>query len=420
MLKAASLFYATVISLIIAILSSSLLLFSYFNNQEKLIYSKQETIYRNVISGIRLIMATDSLLSEGQKNTVDLFGNKTDSVTLQSMDWGGFKVALSVAYSGNRKCNRAALYGIVPDTINKAALYLVDNGKPLTLCGKTFIKGTCYLPRAGIKRGYIEGKNFEGNELVYGTVKQSNKALPVVGKRIIERLKSVYAKKSFQYDSIIYYRGGIGSDSLTNSFFSKTIVIYSHDKIIINSGEVISGNIIIHSDTEIAVESHCEMQDIILTAPIVKIKDSFTGNIQVFASDSICIGAKCLLQYPSLLTILKEKINNSNSVVKMDQGSSISGNIFAYNGMESSQMQVVVAINEKDTVTGSIYSNGDVDLKGLVYGNVTCNQLMLKTTNSEYEGYLMDATIDCTKLSKYFVYADLLPAKKKSIVKWVY
>jgi hypothetical protein len=420
MLKAASLFYATVISLIIAIISSSLLLFSFFNNQEKLIYSNQERIYRNVISGIRLIMASDTLLSEDQKSIIDLFGNKADSVALQSIAWGGFKVALSIAYSGNKKCNKAAIYGIVPDTINKSALYLVDNGKPLTLCGKTFIKGTCYLPKAGIKRGYIEGKNFEGDELVYGLIKQSNKALPVVSKKIIERLKSVYTKKGFQDDSVINYTGGISNDSLTNSFFSKTIAIYSHDKIIINSGEFCSGNIIIHSDTEIEVEQHCKMQDIILTAPIVKIKDSFTGNIQVFASDSICIGAKCVLQYPSLLTILKEKINNSNSVIKMEPGSSISGNIFAYNGMQSTQTQVLVCINEKDTVIGSIYSNGNVDLKGLVYGNITCNQIMLKTTNSEYEGYLMDATIDCTKLSKYFVYADLLPAKKKSIVKWVY
>jgi len=140
MLKAGSLLYATVMALIIAILSSSLMLFSYFKEQEKIVYLTQEVLFRNALSGIHLAIASDSLISVGDNKYFDLYGNNTDSVVIKKMNWGSYQVILSKAFLKSKSQRKAALIGSVPDSTCKSALYLQDNGKPLTLCGKTLIK----------------------------------------------------------------------------------------------------------------------------------------------------------------------------------------------------------------------------------------------------------------------------------------
>jgi hypothetical protein len=419
MLKAASLFYATVIALIIAILSSSLLLFSFFKQQERILYLRQESVCRNVVSGIRLIMAEDSLWPEGQKKIVDLFGNNSDSVSLQAYTWGGYRVALCVAYSGNKRNSKAILFGAVPDSTVRTAMYITDNGKPITLCGKTVIRGLCYLPEAGVKRGYIEGKNYEGDELIKGEVKKSDKQMPGLPKSIIQHLHAIFSKKAYALDSVVNCNGIITKDSLTNSFFNKSLRLYSHSNITIDANAYLSGNIKIISDTQIVVKSGCVMKDVILIAPIVRIQDEFNGDLQIFAIDSIVIGKNCILNYPSVLAISKQRIGANNSAIIIGEKCKVTGNLFAYNEMSATRKQIIININKYDTVNGMVYTNGDVDIKGVVYGNITCNQLSLKTASSEYEGYLMDATIDITKLSNYFVGADFVTSKHKSIAKWV-
>jgi len=417
MLKAASLFYATVIALVISILSGSLLLFSYFNQQEKEMYSREEKVCRNAISGIHLLMAQDSLISP--KKLIDLFGDGTDSVSLQTFNWGAFKLASCIAFSGKNKNSKAAMIGVLPDSNLKSSIYLTDNGKPLTLCGKTNIRGVCYLPQAGIKRGYIEGKSFVGNELISGTIKKSDKMLPALSKNILQWIHKIYSIASRSADSVIYCHSVLSKDSLSNSFFNKTLQLYSHGIITVEPNMYASGNIKIVSDTMVKIKAGCTMHDVIIIAPMVIMDERFNGEIQVFATDSIGIGKHCSLNYPSVLVISEQKVRVKNSTVSIDEKSNLAGNILAYNEMPATHQQILVSISKEDTVRGMIYTNGDVDVKGVVYGNIMCNQFFLKTTSSEYEGYIMDATVDITKLSKYFVSANLITSKNKSIAKWV-
>src|SRR3982751_1192426 len=97
MIKASSLFYAIVISIIIAIISSSFILFAYvsrieFDNQEL-----QQRLNLNVQSGLNLLLSKQLLIEPNQSKTIDLYGNGEDSVFLQRKLWGAFEVIYATA-----------------------------------------------------------------------------------------------------------------------------------------------------------------------------------------------------------------------------------------------------------------------------------------------------------------------------------
>jgi hypothetical protein len=418
MLKAGSLFYATVMALIIAILSSSLMLFSYFKEQEKTVYLAQETLCRNVISGIHLAIASDSLISVGSSKSYDLFGNNTDSVSIEKMNWGSYQVILSKAFSRLKSRRKAAIIGFLPDSTCKAALYLQDNGKPLTLCGKTFVRGICYLPQSGVKRGNMEGKYFNGSELINGKIKSSSYTMPAIARDAMDQMQSYFSARKPLNDSI--YSPSGQHDSISNSFFNKTIRIYSHDKVVLSSGSYYKGNIIITSDTEVIVSGNCFAKDIIIYAPIVRIESLFNGDLQVYGRDSICVAKEVRFTYPSVLGIIKNKVSTKGSDILLGSQVSVAGNIFGYNEMESTNEQMLVTIGKDDTISGQVYTNGEVDIRGIVYGNITCSHFITKSSKGVYEDYLVDVTIDMDNRSKYFLNSVLVKSTAKSIVKWVY
>lgn len=420
MLKGGSLLYATVIALIIAILSGSLMLFSYFKEQEKNIYLTQETLFRNVLSGVHLALASDSIITVGVDHYIDLWGNNTDSVFIRKINWGGYQVILSKTFSKTISRQKAVLIGSLPDTTCKAALYLQDNGKPLTLCGKTFINGTCYLPQAGVKWGNIEGKFFDGKELINGRTKLSSPVLPAIDSKMIDKLQSYFFEKKPLNDSMMYYVPTDAHDSILNSFFNKTIRIYSHNRITLSNGSYYSGNILIVSDTEVVLTANCIVNNIIIYAPIVRVQSTFSGSLQIYARDSICVPQKACFIYPSVLGIIRSKVSTTNAAILLGNGVSFSGNIFGYNNMASTNEHVSINIGKTDTVRGQVFTNGEVTLDGIIYGNVICSHFIATYSSGQYEDYLLDATIDAEKRSQYYLNTLFVKSTAKSILKWVY
>jgi len=419
MLKGASLLYATVIALIIAILCSSLILFTYFKLQERATYSIQERICSNVLSGIHLLMNEDDKDSGSAQKIVDLYSNGTDSVLLKEINWGAYNVVVCSAFAGKRRMNKAAIIGDLCLHNDSTALYLADANKPLFLCGETVIKGTCCLPAAGVKRGYIEGKNYYGSVLVDGITKQSLKTIPVINPKLINYLESLVNAKQRSTDSAI---SGISSSGiLINSFFHRTAYIHTQQAITLSRGTEYQGNIIICSDKLVTIQAGCMIRDVIISAPYIKVEENVSGTAQIFASDSMYIGKNCVFHYPSVIGLISNKINAGKiASVILDEGDSINGAVFADNEMPSTQRQVYLLVNKNTVINGDVYTNGTLDLKGAVYGFVTCNRITLKTMLGQYDNYLLDATIDAKKVSRNFVGSLLSYSNQKAIAKWVY
>jgi hypothetical protein len=420
MIKASSLFYAIVISIIIAIVSSSLILFAYLSRIEFENFEILQRLNLNATSGLNLLMSKQSLIELNQHKIIDLYGNKGDSVALSRKSWGAFEIIVSDGLFKNRSVTQIAQVGYYPDSAKSYSLYLTDQDKPLALCGNTKIKGTAFLPKTGVKRAYIEGQNFTGAIMIDGQVRTSEKTLPKFNKMLIDNIQSILSKKIInENDSVIAIETNLSGDSLNNSFKNRTIVITSDSALKISDG-LYSGNIAIISNKQITVSANAIIRDIIIAAPKIIIEKEFKGNLQAFASDSIIVNKDVSLYYPSVLGIVKGSSTLTLSAVVLNENDTLLGTIFSFKDDESILKEVVVVLKEKSFVTGQVYSNGYADVKGTIFGSLMSNKIILSTPSSIYENHLLNAVIDQTALSKHYTGINLVEESTvKKVVKWL-
>lgn len=420
MIKASSLFYAIVISLIIAIVSSSLILFAYLSRIEFDSFEMNQRMNLNADSGLNLLMSQQSVVEIGQEKTIDLYGKGEDSVFLSRKSWGAYEMVISKAVFKNFQAMRIAQIGYYPDSTDVYSLYLSDLDKPLALCGTTQLKGTAFLPKAGLKRAYIEGQNFVGNTLIDGQIRQSKTSLPEFNKALIANIQLIFSRKIIsENDSVIVIEKELSSDSLNNSFKNRTLVLSSANSIRISNG-IYQGNIAIVSDKQITVAADAVLKDVIIAAPRIIFEKEFTGNIQAFATDSIIVEKDVSLYYPSVLAIVKsDKLPNISAIV-LNENDTVMGNMFVFKSDSDPLQQVIIKLHDKSVVVGQLYSNGYIDIKGIVKGSVMCDKIILNTPSSVYENHLLNAVIDLPALSKHYAGINLVEeSKAKKVLKWL-
>ncbi len=418
--KATALFYAIAVSLIIAILSSLLIFYSYINTlhfERNLVIQKLQL---NAVSGLNILLTNQTLVSLGEKKTIDLFNEGSDSVELERKIWGGFEICTSKAFFKNDLSSKTALTGYDFFESNETSLYLCDLGKPLSLCGKTVLKGVCFIPKAGVKRGYIEGQNFYGDKLIDGTINTSQPQLPEVNKFSIKSMEELCADPFSVYDSIINMEETETGDTIFNSFMNKTLVIYKPGIFLLDKQDL-SGNIVVYSKKQIIVQPGSRLKDIILIAPSVIVEEEFSGSFQVFVKDSAVVKRKCNLQYPTLIGLISNEQSFNNAFIRIEEHVKITGILFAFSENSFTQKKVGINIGKDAELRGEVFSSGWIDLKGTVYGSLFCNRFILKTPSSVYENHLLNATVDFSKLSPHFAGIDLIEqSNHKKIVKWLF
>lgn len=420
MIKAGALFYAIVISLIIAITSSALILSAYLTRIQYENLEVKRQLNLNADSGIKLLLSKQSLVELNQEKTIDLFNKGIDSVILVRKFWGAYEIIISKAVFRNYSSARTAQVGFYPDNDHLYSLHLSDKDKPLALCGNTLIKGTAYLPKAGVKRAYIEGQSFSRSLLIEGKIIQSDRILPTFNTELIENINAVFFNKSItSNDSVLVIENVLTGDSLNNSFQNKTLVFSSSVPIIISDG-LYSGNIAVISDKQITVSSSAQLKDVLLFAPKIIIEKKFRGNIQVFASDSISIAEEVTLTYPSIVGLISSNISTSTPIIVLNKNDTIIGSVFIIKNQVAAMQPVRLLISEEAVVFGQVYSTGYVDLKGRINGSLMCDNIMLSTASSVYENHLLNAVIDVSKLPEHYTGINLVEESKvKKIVKWL-
>ena len=419
MLKGGALVYAIVLSLIVAIISSSLIVFSYIHSYTSASYMLIEKARLNSQSGFTLLLSGNEYLLS-KKQIIDLYDTQNDSVELVHQFWGAYEIISSTGFAKDTRINKTAIVGNNANNDTSLALYLANRNTPLAVCGKTSITGDCYLPEGNIKRTYIEGQNFIGNNIVTGKIHTAEKTVPELDKNLALSISNNFPYKNKAEDSLVSVNNTNFPDSANNSFANKTLYLYAKEKIRL-SDKLYEGNICIFSEKRIVVSASCSLNDVILIAPIIEIEKDFEGSLQAFASDTLLIGKKVLLHYPSVLGMVNTKsIENKNMYLFIDEEASITGSVFLYDSHPNNQKQLKIIVGNKSQITGELYSNGIIDLKGNVYGSVVCTKFVLKTPSSVYDNQLLNVTINRTKLPKHFVgLLNTANHQQKKVIKWL-
>lgn len=397
MIKAGALFYAIVLSLVIAIMTSSVMLFGYASRSSSDLHKAELRVLENAESGIQLLKSGELKLQFGEKTKVDLFGEETDSVELLVRSWGGFRLASSTAFFRSTSYKITALIGTRSDT-GSVSLYLTDKDKPLAVCGRTVINGSAMLPKAGIKRAYIEGQNFVGSEFVHGQISQSARKLPEFDRSLKKEIEALLAGHQFSVDDSILDVSGSLEATIENNFDNKTILIRSPGNFLIGPGKL-KGNIGIVSSGTMIVGNDVVLEDVILVAPKILFKKGVHGSFQAFASDSIILEEDVVLDYPSVLGLVQTKVMKSGILISKND--SVSGTVFSIR-KDDLTASSCIRLNKESFIYGQVYTNGWADVQGTIYGSLYCDAIQLKTPSSVYENHLLNAVIDGVKLSSHY------------------
>ncbi len=409
-LKAHALLFAIAISLIIGTLTLSFMLLAQYYRQMSTEDDSWLQMEWNIISAKAWLSSADeSQLPYHQSKEVDLFGDKNQLVHISLKPWGMFDIAHIQAFNSRDTICDRYLVGAIPDSSVASSLYIADNGRPILFAGNTLITGKSFLPESGVKRANIDGQYFTEKELTKGSIGKSTKDLPAINTKRLDAIKGLL--KPNHNEASYIFRNAFPDTMFTHSFAQKTIVYHFRNEITIRR-KTLKGNIIIISDTLISVNSDTELDGVILLAKNIKIAGSFKGRIQAFATDTLEVGTTANLKYPSVLGMLQsEKKSDAKSFLRIDKYTTVSGMVFQQ-ATTSEVGQSRLLLESETVIHGLVYGANMVQTSGKIFGNLTCQKVVLNTGYSIYENHLLNTTIDRTKLSKYYILPRLYEKSK--------
>jgi hypothetical protein len=411
------------IGVLIALLLSGLILYAYTFGYMK---SQSKGAIANVQladQGINYLL----LQKEPKADTTTLNWPTTEnqSVKAQLSQWGVFEKAIVTTQFRTKKFIKTALMGTLIEAQKSPTLFLQDTQSPLTLVGKTTIRGIAYLPFQGVKPGYITGNSYYGTELIYGTIKQSDAYLPKLTSSTINSFD--FYQKIFKIDNQEDFIA-LGTNKAINVSFKKhTKGFYSKDPIVLNY-EHITGNVIIKSEALIKVKSNTILKDVILIAPIIEIEDNTTGNFQAIASKTILVGKNCQLNYPSALILYQDNKENPDLYSRNDDNTNqifinsktvFKGCVCYFQTKEVSDFQTQLILETDAVIKGEVYCNGNFNLRGTVSGSVYTKQFIASRAAFTFVNHIYDGTIENTNIPSVFA-GMLFENQPKTIAKWLY
>lgn len=422
-LKAGALLSVVGISTIIALLLALMLLLLLYNRNDTSQLLRKLKLERNLESGTALLLSRAYADEAGEEELIDLFKEEVDSVSLQHYPWGLYEVAIIKSFEATDTMQKVFLKGNKVQNDKAYALYLKDDDRPLSVSGKTVIRGTAYLPPAGIRKAYIEDKAYEGDTTVYGALKNSEKQLPKINTALVEQLKKhFFDSLENRMDTVVSFN--TVKDSLNRSFYQTPLLLSSEDSISVENIRL-KGALIVVSKEAIYLPSSANVEQAIFIAPKIKIAKNFKGTLQAFAQDSILIEENVELAYPSAIGLIERR--NENTVqefspeIVIHKNARIHGVVFSVAASTATDFMNRIRIEPGCEVYGEVYADGMLELKGAVFGSVACQRFVLQTPSSLYDNFLLDATIDYTKRSGYYLESAFLQTSGKGgIVKWLW
>lgn len=408
-LKASALFYALLVSVMIAMICTAMIsmMYSYrflAQNNQKLLQ-----LITNVETGFSYLLQQKT--AKVGEQIIDLYQMQNDSIKLVTKTWGLFEVAQVQAFHQKQKMQKTALLGYQQD--RSTALSVADGYRPLVLCGGTKLKGNVYRPRAGIKSASVGNIPYTGVNLVEGQSLLSLQQSPLDSALLERRLNYLESLTSHITSDVI---NEILLDSIYQSFNEEVLVLHKKN---IHLKRHIQGQVIIKADSLIKIHSNAVIENAVLLAPFVEIDEGFTGNLQIFASEKVKIHDNVYLKYPSVVSLSEaHQYSHTGFDIQIGKGFRLEGLLLATRRANAPKIPKVKV--ESAQIMGDIFCIGILDIRAQVNGSVSCSSFQLRLEGKTYNNYLLDTQINASrKPVAYLAPNYLLDKPKKGIVKWL-
>ncbi len=337
--------------------------------------------------------------SNGRQELIHASG---DTSVITRRDWGAFRVIVSETRHKVGTVKRSAIVGYETDH-SHPALYIPERKQSLKLCGETRIEGVAFLGERGAERGHIARQSYKGDKLIYGKQKLSERSLPGLKSSLKTENIQKYRKNCVKIDPI---------DRDTNfSFSEKTRLVSVTSQLYLN--HKISGNVVLHSFDTIVVKANCQLENVIIVAPNVRFEGGFSGAVQVVAHETIRLGKKVKLNYPSALILHEEGRNETSDKhgIFLEEESQVLGGVLLFSQKPNSRKLLLLKM-EKGRIGGLVYNLGETELKGDVIGHLYTNKFTLRAGGGQYTNHLLNVRISSDLLPKEMIVPNWLKEEK--------
>jgi hypothetical protein len=410
-IKGHALMITVFLLLSVTIVISSLLFYSYYNKLQFKTWLLNRKLADNMESAKVYLNHVEEL--EGDK-ILDIFKNVEDSINVRWYQWGVYGVSCVKTTLGNIHKSETWLNSIKSDT-TKPVLYLLNNGKELSVDGSVVFHGKCFVPNGKIKSAKSKSnKIFELKGKAYKSSSSLPLINPIVKKYLIGLINEINKVKKDEeiIDKDISIKKSV-------SFLDSLFEIKYDNGLFINNSDI-RGHIIIVSTKLIQIENTNNIEDAILIAPKIILKSGTKINAQLYATDSIVVEDKCILTYPSAIGLIN--VSNHNNISKIVViNSKIEGEIFTLNQFDDVELNRKVIISKGSVINGNVYCDGLLNIQADISGSVFTKKIIYFFGKNIYENYLNDCSLtNQTVFNNTSSYLNYTSGDKKIISKWLY
>ncbi|MDO6758566.1 hypothetical protein Q4566_00020 [Tamlana sp. 2_MG-2023] len=389
MIKAGSIAYAILICIVVGVFCYALLMISSYSKMHQTMLFTSTELHSNNESAKQYFLSKANDIS--QNNSIDLFDNGIVS-SAEVKPWGFYQILVTTSNFKTDTIRQTVLIGEKQQD-DGLALYLTDNNKALFMVGKAIIKGNVFIPKKGIKQGYITSNAYTNTKILLGSKSVSKAQLP--------ELKTTFFKFENQQTERIDLRELSDSIKYYQSFAEKTLFIDAIETELLQ--KKLSGNIVIESKDSLYIKKNNVLDNVIVKAPKVVFESGFKGSVQVVADQLVVLEENVILKYPSGIFIHHGE--TAHKEIRLKNSSKLLGAIVLDDQNRSADK--LISIEENVEIVGDVYCSGEIALEGSVIGTVYTNSFYLRTDASIYDNYIMDGVIDKKNLPDNFLKVSL-------------
>ncbi len=421
-IKAGALQFVLFIGAVVAVLLMTFMLLSHTHGH----FGLKTTLLVSVVKGADYGIKTSLELPVTTGNSITIKSNEKVpiGITVQRDYWGVFEKRTSTASRGSMAQSKTALIGSQQES--STALYVSDKQRPLIIAGSSQITGNAFLPEQGLKMGNIYGNSYHRDRLLYGKKQKSDSLLPELDKELTLQLQLLTDPFYVPPGETVSL---VNKKVIKNSFQSPTIIV--RDRTVRLRNVQLTGNVIVSATDNIIVESSATLQDVLLLAPKIVIKDWTEGYFQAIATESISVGKKCRLSYPTALIVKKKEVFLQEAEtaqptfdapsIYIDSYAQVIGAVLALEKTNLVPYTPQIKIDEHAKVIGEVYCTKNLELKGRVNGSVTTDAFIAMENGSVYQNHLYNGQINRKNLDEAYTGLPMENGRQsKKVMKWLY
>ncbi|MEO1447922.1 MAG: hypothetical protein AAFV07_00245, partial [Bacteroidota bacterium] len=413
-LKGGTLIYTLFIGLIISMLLGAYVLLNFLQQKQLDRLHHQQLAHNNAQSGLEMALSQE--VNWGQDQELILFDTEIDTARLKTETWGLMGLIHVEGIHGRMRDSFSVLAGGNLQGPYRFSLLLQESREPLTLVGRTRLEGPLYLPAAGLRRGFIGRRGFEGEKLYTGPLSSSR------GKGVA-LLPNWLDSLAYQAQAWAYWpqqdRYELSSLKINQPWNGPAKTYEVLGGVILRGDVDLQGKVQIIASRSIRIETGAKLEHTLLMAPEIYIDQGVSGCFQALATEKLIVADSVELAYPSFLALAK--MGTEAALLEIGAGAEVQGAvIYLGQAMGGSKSRGdFCRLLPGSQVVGIAHASHNLDVQGSVIGRVSTGNFLLQTPGATYRNHLLDAQISVKGLSQTYAGPLLFPMEAYRVIDWL-